>query len=375
VNNIIILGGSKLQLDLIFEAKKLYFKIHLFDGNPNCIGKQYVDYFYHIDIKDKATILEKAKELDPVAILTIATEVGNTTSCYVSEQLGLNSNSYQVSLNTTNKKSMKQICTKNDIQTAPYQILSNNCELQDWKKFPAIIKPLDSSAGRGVSFIEKVEDVQEAIRTAFRFSNTNEVIIEQYIKGKQYSIETMSANKIHKIVTITEEYITPLPNIIETQQLIPARVDEKQQEKIEIFALKILKSFEITYGASHIEIREDKDGQLYFIEIASRMGGWRSELISLALGINYCQLLLFSVLGKKIDFQPSRADTAIVKMILSQDNFQEYQNYQKKYPSNLISDLELKDIKISQHLADSNGFYYIHIQDKNQLSHFIGEHK
>ena len=43
MKRIFILGGSRLQLDLIFEAKKFYFEVYLFDGNYNCEGKKYAD--------------------------------------------------------------------------------------------------------------------------------------------------------------------------------------------------------------------------------------------------------------------------------------------------------------------------------------------
>jgi len=374
MKHIFILGGSKLQLDLIYEAKKMYFIVHLFDANNECIGKKYVDYFYHIDIKDKESILQKAQESNPEAVLTIATEVGNVTACYVSEKLGLNSNSYQTSLNTSNKKLMKKLCVKNKIQTAGYKIVETYEELYDWNTFPSIVKPVDSSAGRGVSYVLTKKELETSISKALSFSYCEEVAIEEYIPGKQYSIETISSGGIHKIVAITEEYITEVPIIIETQQLIPARIDNEKKKKFETFAFEVLKAFDIQYGACHIEIREDNDGKLYIVEIASRMGGWRSELINFSLGISYCQILLFSVLDKSIDFKSSRDDTAIVKMILSKDDFDEYLYFLEQYKDNIISDLTLEKVYDSEHLADSNGYYFIHTQDKSLLEIFIGEH-
>ena len=374
MKDIFILGGSKLQLDLIYEAKKLYLNVHLFDYDENCVGEKYADFFYHIDIKDKDEILKKAKEIKPIAILTIATEVGNITACYVSEKLGLKSNSYKVAIETTNKISMKSIAKKGDIKTAIYDILKKDDDINRWKYFPAIIKPADSSASRGVSFVKDKDEIKKAIQKAFLFSTKDEVLIEEYIQGKQFSVETISSKGIHKLVAITEEYLTKLPDIIETQQLIPARIDEITSNKIEKFINNILDSFSISYGASHIEIKENSDGELYLIELASRMGGWRSELINYAYGVSYCRLLLYSVMDKSIEFEKSKDDTAIVKMILCEDDFVEYTRYLEKYPNYLIEDLNINNIKKSQHLADSNGYYFIHIENKDDISNFIGKH-
>jgi biotin carboxylase len=372
MKNIFILGGSKLQLDLIYEAKKLYFNVHLFDGNNECIGKKYADYFYNIDIKDKETILAHALDIKPSAVLTIATEIGNVVSCYISEKLHLNSNSYETVLNTTDKTKMKKICQVHSINSAKYKLVEDGN--YTWDIFPCIVKPSDSSAGRGVSYIGAKEDLKEAITKASNFSSNNKILIEEYIKGKQYSIETISSNKKHKIVTITEEYISNIPKIIETQQLVPARLNGFDKQKIEEFTYKVLAAFEISFGASHIEVRLDEKGELYFVEIASRMGGWRSELINLALGINYPQLLIFSHLGKDIEFKNTKDEYAIVKMILDKKDLEEYKSFEKNYSRNLISNLNLDEVYESKNLADSNGYYFLHIQNKDDLDKFIGVH-
>jgi len=375
VKRIFILGGSNLQLDLIFEAKKLYFEVYLFDGKKDCEGQKYVDYFFHIDIKDKEAILKKAIELKPLIITTIASEIGNITSCFVSEKMALKSNSYEVAYNTTNKKSMKNIALKSSINIAKFKVIKNLEDLKEWSIFPVVIKPIDSSAGRGVSFVLRKEELEEAIKIAFNFTSEKEILIEEYIKGKQFSIETISSEGKHNIVSITEEYLSPLPKIIETQQLVPARLNKSEEEKLRLFAFDVLNSFNIKFGACHIEVRIDAKADIYLVEIASRMGGWRSELINLALGINYCQLLLFSLEGKNIEFQASRDEIAIVKMILSQKDFEDYKFFCENYYDSVISTLNIKDIRESKHLADSNGFYFLHIQDKKDLLSFIGEHK
>lgn len=371
--NILILGGSKLQLDLIFEAKKMYFKVYLLDGDEYCIGKKYADEFYNIDFSDKKKVLSFAKKIKPIAVLTIATEKGNITACFISEQLGLKSNTYETSLITTNKIKMKEYLKNNVNIFCRYKVIKN-LETLSWDRFPCIVKPIDSSAGRGVSFVEGFDKIEEAVINARKYSSCKEVLIEEYIQGKQYSIETISSNSKHSIVTIVEEFITEPPIIIETQQLVPARINLKKQEKLEKFALRILELYNIKYGACHIEIRENENGKLYLIEIATRMGGWRSELIRFSLGINYCELLINSVLDREILFNKVYEKTSIVKMILNKNHLDEYVFYKENYNEYLISDLEVSEISDSKNLADSNGFYFITIDNKQMINKFVAKH-
>lgn len=371
--SIVILGGSKLQLDLIFEAKKMYLDVHLFDGNSNCIGKKYANKFYNIDFSKKEEVLNIVKDIKPIAILTIATEVGNITSCYISEKLGLNSNSYETSLITTNKIKMKNYLQNPEEVFCKFKVLKNK-EALNWEIFPCIVKPVDTSAGRGVSYVSCKEDISKAIDFAREYSSLDEVLIEKYIQGKQYSIETISSKGKHSVVTIVEEFITNPPIIIETQQLVPARISLEKEKKIKDFAIKVLDLYDIKYAASHIEIREDDSGKLFLVEIASRMGGWRSELIRLALGINYCELLINSVLNKDISFQKAYDKTSIVKMILNEEHLKEYKYYKENYDDFLISDLDEINISESKNLADSNGFYFVQIDKKEDVDLFIHKH-
>lgn len=368
-----ILGGSKLQLDLIFEAKKMYFTVHLLDGNQNCLGKKYADEFYPIDFSNKDEVLKLALEIKPSAILTIATEAGNITSCYVSEKLGLNANSYETSILTTNKIKMKNHIKNKKELFCDYEIVDKLANSQ-WNEFPCIVKPIDSSAGRGVSFVSNNDELKNAIEIAKEFSSTNEVLIEKYIQGRQYSIESISSKNLHHVVSIVEEFITEPPIIIETQQLVPARISNEKEKRIEKFAIKVLDLFNIKYGASHIEIREDLEGKLYLIEIASRMGGWRSELIRLSSGINFCQLLINSVLDKDIAFIKSYDRIAIVKMILNKEHLKEYLYLKENYEKNIVSDLEISEISESKNLADSNGFYFVCVDKNDEIDNFIPEH-
>ena len=40
MRKIFILGGSQLQMDLILEAKKMFFYTIVLDGDKNCIGSK-----------------------------------------------------------------------------------------------------------------------------------------------------------------------------------------------------------------------------------------------------------------------------------------------------------------------------------------------
>lgn len=362
MRKIFILGGSNLQLDLILEAKKMFFYTIVLDMDENCVGAKWCDEFLHIDICDKESVLEKAVEYKVDVILTSATELGNLTACYVGEKLRLNTNTYETALNTTNKIRMKEIFYKHDIKTAKYNSFYEE-DLLSWNTFPCILKPIDSSGGRGVFYCENRDELIKNYSKSISYSRSKKILVEEYIKGDQYSCETISVNGKHQLITITKEYIRDIPNIVETHQKIPADISRNLKVDIEKIVTDILDVFDIRFGAGHIEIRIDKNNDIYVVEIASRIGGWRTEMLNLAYGISISQLLLFSALGiyRKLNFL-DQIYNSIVKIILSYEDYLEYLELKKEFPNKLFEAVKINVVEknfLAYNLLEAKGYYFI----------------
>lgn len=57
----------------------------------------------------------------------------------------------------------------------------------------------------------------------------------------------------------------------------PAPISQEQLEQVKKVVFHALDSLEITYGASHTELKIAKDGTIALIEIGGRMGAILSE--------------------------------------------------------------------------------------------------
>lgn len=361
MKKIFILGGSSLQLDLILEAKKMFFYTIVLDMEKECVGAKWCDEFLHINIADKEAVLNKAREYNIDVILTSATELGNITACYVGEKLGLHTNSYETALNTTNKIFMKEVLIKNNIQTAPYLVVTHQQEIL-WDTFPCIVKPADSSAGRGLSYCTHKDSFTKALKKGFQYSTSKELLIEEYIEGEQLSIETISCNGLHQIVAINREFINDLPNIMETSHILPAQIETQREKNLQLLVPKILDSFGIKYGACHIEVKIKPNGGIYIIELASRTGGMRSEMINLALGVNYSGLLLLASLNNLSEVRSSRNRKVRCNFILNYKTYEEYLALKNNPNFLLFEPFEIpiieKDFQ-AEHIGESKGYYFI----------------
>lgn len=367
-----IIAGSTLQYNFVQEVKEAGFIVHVFDYNPECRCAKIADYFHCISIDKKEEILKIAKKYNPVAVQTVACEVGNISACWVGEKLGLKNNSYETALNTTDKSRMKDIFAKHDIANAKYLRFNISEEINtDNISLPVVIKPADRSAGRGVTLVKNNSQLKPAIDLAYSESISKNILFEEVLTGEQYSIETISCNGEHQIVAFTEEYLDGSENFIENQQMIPARLNPADSKELERFIYKVLDVFEIKFGCCHIEVKKTSQG-FKIIEIASRMGGWRDVLVKYALGVNFNKLLLDASLGIKPQIICKNNNYALVKMIFTQKEYDFYTKLKSEFPDKIVHDEVSKyNNNETKCLADAKGFYYVCIPRSEDIDYYI----
>ncbi|MFX3626196.1 ATP-grasp domain-containing protein [Campylobacter sp. LH-2024] len=381
-----IIGGGDLQADLVLSAKK-DFITHVFDYNESCSCKNLADYFHPISIADKEKILQLAIKFNIAGIATAATELGNLTACYIGEKLNLGTNSYECAKNTTDKSLMKKVFEKNNINHAKYFILKDEKDLEQITQFPIIIKPSDRSAGRGVVKVFDKENLKKRFYEAKDLSYNKIVLAEEVLKGRQFSVETISSHGKHQIVAITEEYLREgefADDFLETQHLIPARVTNCEKKFIENEIMHILDAFKVKFGASHIEIKLEKiiekriKYKLSVIEIATRMGGLRDILIYNTSKENYLQLLIQSSLKQELKKVNTKAENfCLVKMIFTKEDYEFYKKIKTLKPQMIIKERIFikndEEFSYSSSLMDSKGYYYLKISKDENPENYINQ--
>lgn len=371
---IFIIGGGALQVEFIETVKKNNYETHVFDYNPECKGAFLADKFYCISIDEQEKIYEIALKEKPVAIHTVATELGNITACYVGEKLGLSTNSYDTALNTVDKVRMKKVFVENNIPTAQTKTIYHGDEIADISLlYPVVVKASDRSAGRGIAIANNQQELFVNYQDAYEYSQNKVVLIEEYLQGKQYSIELVSQNGCHHILGVTREYFIDEINFVESHYLMPAYEEEVIIKENEELFFKTLDAFNIQYGASHIEFRI-VNGQVMIIEIASRMGGMRDKFLELSKGIYYNQLILNSITQQPINIQSKLNNYVLSKSMFNSHDECIYNELLNTQSMNIIinakKEVEYTDVQ-PKTLMDAKDIYYLICNEKEQCNEVL----
>tara|TARA_R110001583_G_scaffold38005_2_gene123035 strand:+ start:880 stop:2028 length:1149 start_codon:yes stop_codon:yes gene_type:complete len=291
-----IIGSSEFQLPLIKAAKEQGIETHVFSWGGN---EDIPDFFYQISIVEKDDILQKCKDIGIDGICSIGSDLANITVNYIALAMGLVSNSEQCTDYTTNKHLMRNVLKENNIPI-PEFVYINESIIFEPVYFPIIVKPIDRSGSRGITLVEDNAGIKSAIEFAYAESFSKEILIEQFITGREFSVESISFKGKHEILQITEKFTTGSPDFIEKGHICPARVTEAEKASIFDVVYKLLDAVCLSNGASHTELKINENGDVYIIEIGSRMGGdyIGSDLVLNSTGFDFTKAVLAIALGE-----------------------------------------------------------------------------
>lgn len=371
--NFFIIAGGALQCEFIKRVKERGYITHVFDNDSDCPGKAFADYFYHIDITDKEYIYEIAQQLNPVAVQAVVTEIGNITACWVGEKLGLRNNSYEIALDTTDKSRMKEIFYKNGIPTAKSLVLTAEMSADHIKfNYPFLVKSSDSSASRGLSFVQNENELTKALELARKNSHNGLIIVEEFIEGTEFAVETISFNGKHFIVGVTELGVEIPPYIMLSYRIMPARISNELKEQIEAFTFKVLNAFNIQHGACHVELFHNKNG-FFMVEIASRLGGWRDKMMMASIGVNYLDLIIDDAVNIPVEIRHLYNKYCLVRSILNEKDYERYLFLKENYPNNFLEEKINFPYRVFQakNLIEAQGYYCLQTDTRELLDIFV----
>lgn len=301
MKKIAIIGASYLQLPAVLKAKELGFEVHCFAWEDGAVCASYVDFFYPISILERDKILECCQRIPIDGIVTLASDIAVLTVNYVANKMRLVSNSDAYSLLTTNKYLMRECFTKNLLPSPKYMLVNQSQEYDiDGFKFPVIVKPTDRSGSRGVEKVLNISDLPTAINRAVSLSFSKEAIIEEFIDGREVSVEAISFQGRHYILAVTDKVTTGEPYFVELEHHQPSSLALDIIERIKEIVFQALSSLHIEYGASHTELKISDDEQnIKIIEVGARMGGdfIGSDLVCLSTGYDFLKAAILVAMG------------------------------------------------------------------------------
>lgn len=307
---ILVFGCGELQKSIIGRAHKMGLFVVGIDPMPNAYAKDEVDAFEVVGGQDYEGTIAVAKRFNVKAVVTAATDKPLVMMARVAKELNLPFYSVETAQWSTDKFQMKKKFIEGGVPCAIGRLAKSIDEITDLQ-LPLIVKPRDNSGSRGVILCRNQHELEEAFKEALGYSHLDSVLVEEFIEGQEYSIESLHYNGRTEVIQFTEKTTTPFPYNVELAHKQPANLTEEQKNAIREIICKIAKCMKFENCPSHTELKINERG-VFVIETSPRLGGGNitSHLVPLSTGINMEDQLLSIALGENINTEASRINKA-----------------------------------------------------------------
>lgn len=306
---ILILGGVALQVPFIEKVKKEGFYVITCDNKPDNPGHKIADEYHNVSITDNEAVLQLAKSLQVDAVINYGLEAGVQAAAYAQEKLGKPTSPYESVKILSNKKLFREYLKKNGFCTPAFITCSNKKEAIKQigsLHFPVVVKPTDLWGSRGVTRVDKPEDIYKALDVAFEKSRGADIIIEEFIEpygkaieGNGFAINGKIASIVWADVYSDSETGNP---ILPVCWCYPSEKPQHTINKLNSSLQRLITLLDMKINAYNVEARIDQQGNVYLMEVAPRNGGTLHDILSFVSGKDAQKAILNAALGEDCSF-------------------------------------------------------------------------
>lgn len=197
--------NNKLDIDIMIDEINTSNLSLMEFGKQNMFNKnEYSDVLpqYDMELSTKFLINEALNRGYNVDIESefqnIVKITHNGRSEYFIQATKTNFDTYANVLLMNDKYMTKKILAEGGVRVPVGDKYRRGDQVPKYLNFDVVVKPLDTNFGLGISHVVKGEDLTEAVRNAFAYSN--EIIIEEFINGEEFRF-LMIDGKLASIVT------------------------------------------------------------------------------------------------------------------------------------------------------------------------------
>lgn len=247
------------------------------------------------------------------------TEYGLLPAAEAAQQLGLPGIDLKVTDLCRNKWKLRQALSDTDFHLA-FKMAETRHEVTAFAQengFPLVLKDPSGVGSINVKICHSLTEAHDffdrLIAEEYRY-----VLLEKYVAGIEYSVETLSLRGRHRLIGITDKRLAP-DSLVEQCHLYPA--EKPAAARVERAIALLLDTIGHRHGPMHIEIKIEGEA-IHLIEINNRPGGdyiW--DMVNKVSGVNLvAETLRYAFEGEpdEVQWQARRCYGAMAYVALFQ---------------------------------------------------------
>ncbi len=184
-----------------------------------------------------------------------------------------------------------------------YTVLYGKAKNSSEVGYPCVVKPCCGGSSVGVSIAKNDEEFSKALELGFSYEE--ELLVEEYIRGRELSIGVIDGKSLPIIEIIPKEGFYDYKNKYQpglTSDVCPAELPRDITEKMQAYAVRVYEELKLgTYCRIDFLLRDN--GEMYCLEANTLPGMTPMSLLpqeALAVGVEYGDLCE-QIIGKSME--------------------------------------------------------------------------
>jgi biotin carboxylase len=305
---IVAVTAGKWQKHAIRQAKLAGFKIVTIDDDPHAEGFSDSDLALCMDIFDVDGIQKELSKhkIRPDGVSSFTSEAGMKTAAALRTIYSLPGISLKDIDLFINKATQRHRWGQHNVPGPKWFKASTTEEFQQkvkGLKFPVIVKPADGSGSRGITKLSSHHgEIEFACNEAFKSSQSNCIIVEEFINGTEYTAEVFADRGVISVLAITQKKKVAGTNDTVALELASPMISIKKLQTIKSAVKKAYQSLNLQDGPGHIELIITDQQEIFFVEAAGRGGGFMvfDKLVPAISGVNIALATALNACGKQV---------------------------------------------------------------------------
>jgi len=242
----------------------------------------------------------------------VGCECGVELNDFLSEKLSLPSNGSVLAEARRDKYAMQERIKECGLRSIKSTAASSFQEVEDFVLAEGltkwVMKPRRDAGTNGVFMVETLEEARAAWdnitgRTTIFGESNDTVLIQEFLKGKEYVVDTVSHDGVHKAVAIWEydKVLVHGSAFVGMDDHLYESADGLKEEELAAYTFEVLEALGVSYGCCHAEVMWVEAEQLpCLIEVGTRphgAGGNFPALCDPVIGYNQLDVSLDAYLA------------------------------------------------------------------------------
>jgi biotin carboxylase len=171
---------------------------------------------------------------------------------------------------------------------------------------PVVVKPTTLSASRGTFLLTDPADLPAWGEQLAAYDYDGPLLVEEYLRGPEFSVETLTVRGEHHVIGVTRKLLGPLPHFVERGHLF-GEPDTAETSRVAALAVELLDAVGYRCGPAHTEVILTADGPR-IVESQARLGGDKiPDIIRLARGFDIKRAMFAALAGRAPRRSPARS--------------------------------------------------------------------